>query len=591
LKPATDPFTTEIIGEMLRASAEEMFVLLGRTAQSPIIYEVLDMACGLVAAEGELIAEAEGVPGFIGCLSFAAREILGKFGAENMRPGDVYATNDPYRGGGTHLSDVVLVSPILFQAELVGFAANKAHWTDVGGMAAGSWTTDSTEIYQEGLQLPGIQICTAGKPVASIIDLLRANSRLPDMTLGDFYAGVASLRAGERGVLATCEKYGLAALRDAVAIMLDRGEQAALASLARLPAGEYRAELWIDDDGLTDDPLQVRVKVTIAPGQFIADFSGSAPQAKGPINTTWTGLEVACREIFKEATDPHFPNNDGFFRPLQVRCPDGTIFTAQRPAPVSTYWETGAYVSDLIWKALFPIVTGRLPVGHHLSVCGTILSGVDDERGQFVLVEPQAGGWGATVDRDGVSGMVPAGDGETYIMPVEVCETRYPIQVDQFTFNTAQPAGSGRFRGGFGLARDYRILSEQAELTTTFGRFKFPPWGAAGGGDGSPNAVEIIPGGASGPTLRRGKLARYRLRRGDVARLITGVGGGYGDPLQRDPALVQADARDGYLTIGQAADHYAVVLDPVTLAVDSRSTHAARVRPRGQGSAPRVSNP
>jgi len=591
LKPATDPFTIEIIGEMLRASAEEMFILLGRTAQSPIIYEVLDMACGLVAAEGELIAEAEGVPGFIGCLSYAAQEILGKFGAESMRPGDVYATNDPYRGGGTHLSDVVLVSPIFFQGELVGFAANKAHWTDVGGMAAGSWTTDSTEIYQEGLQLPGIQVYSAGRSVPSIIDLLRANSRLPDMTLGDFYAGVASLRAGERGVLAICEKYGLDALRDAVAIMLVRGEQAALASLAQLPAGEYRAEMWIDDDGLTDDPLQVRVKVTIAPGRFIADFTGSAPQAKGPINTTWTGLEVACREIFKEATDPGFPSNAGYFRPLQVICPNGTIFTAQRPAPVSTYWETGAYVSDLIWKALFPIATDRLPVGHHLSVCGTILSGVDQERGQFVLVEPQAGGWGATVDRDGVSGMVPAGDGETYIMPVEVCETRYPVQVDQFTFNTAQPAGSGRFRGGFGLVRDYRILTEQAELTATFGRFKFPPWGAAGGGDGSPNAVEIIPGGASGPALRRGKLARYRLRRGDVARLITGVGGGYGDPLQRDPALVQADARDGYLTIGQAADHYAVVLDPVTLAVDSHATHAARVRPRGQGLAARVSNP
>ncbi|HEX9897630.1 MAG TPA: hydantoinase B/oxoprolinase family protein, partial [Candidatus Methylomirabilis sp.] len=196
MKPATDPFTIEIIGEMLRASAEEMFILLGRTAQSPIIYEVLDMACGLVAAEGELIAEAEGVPGFIGCLSYAAQEILGKFGAESMRPGDVYATNDPYRGGGTHLSDVVLVSPIFFQGGLVGFAANKAHWTDVGGMAAGSWTTDSTEIYQEGLQLPGIQVYSAGRSVASVLDLLRANSRMPEMTLGDFFAGVASLRAG-----------------------------------------------------------------------------------------------------------------------------------------------------------------------------------------------------------------------------------------------------------------------------------------------------------------------------------------------------------------------------------------------------------
>jgi N-methylhydantoinase B len=581
-----DPFTVEIIGAMLRASAEEMFVTLGRTAQSPIIYEVLDMACGLLTAQGELIAEAEGVPGFIGCLGFAAQEVLAKFGAEAMRPGDVYTTNDPYSGGGTHLSDVVLVSPIIYQDELVGFAVNKAHWTEMGGMAAGSWTTDSTEIYQEGLQLPAIPIIEAGRPVDSIIDLLKANVRLPDMTLGDFYAGVAALRAGERGMLGICEKYGVDALRETMTIMLDRAEQAAMARLAAFPPGEYPAEMWIDDDGLTDDPLYVCVRVTITRDRFIADFTGSAPQATGPINTTWTGLRVACREIFKGATNPHFPNNDGYFRPLEVICPDGTVFTAQRPAPVSTYWETGAYVSDLIWKALFPIATDRLPVGHHLSVCGTIVSGLDEERGQFVLVEPQAGGWGAAVDRDGQSGMVPAGDGETYIMPVEVCETRFPILVDQFGFNSAQPAGVGRFRGGFGLVRDYRILAEEAALTTTFGRFKYPPWGAGGGSDGSPNAVEIFLNGASQPVVRRGKLARYRLLRGDVARLITGVGGGYGDPLERDPALVQDDVRNEHLTIAQAADIYAVIVNPASLTVDFEATQALREQARRETASP-----
>ncbi len=572
----TDPFTLEIIGAMLRASAEEMFATLGRTAQSPIIYEVLDMACGLVTPEGELIAEAEGVPGFIGCLSFAAKEILGKFDAGAMRPGDVYATNDPYRGGGTHLSDVVLLSPVIFRGELVALAANKAHWTEVGGMAAGSWTTDSTEIFQEGVQLPAIQIVKAGAPIASVIDVLRANVRLPEMTLGDFHAGVAALRAGERDVLAICEKHGLEALQESMRIMLDRGEQAALTSLARYPPGEYSAEMWIDDDGLSDDPLRVCVKVTLSASRFVADFTGSAPQAPGPINTTWTGLEVSCREIFKEATDPHFPNNDGFFRPLRVICPDGTIFTAQRPAPVSTYWETGAYVSDLIWKALFPIATDRLPVGHHLSVCGTIVSGESPDRGRFVLVEPQAGGWGAAADRDGQSGMVPAGDGETYIMPVEVCETRYPILVEQFTFNTGQPAGSGRFRGGFGLVRDYRILCERADLTATFGRFKFPPWGAGGGGDGSPNAVEVIPKGAEEAVLRRGKLARYPLRQGDLARLITGAGGGYGNPLERDPARVLQDVHDEYLSIDQARQIYGVILQSSPLAVDQLATRSHR---------------
>lgn len=578
-----DPFTTEIIGEMLRATAEEMFVTLGRTAQSPIIYEVLDMACGLVTPEGELIAEAEGVPGFIGCLSFAVQEILDKIGAAAMQAGDVYVTNDPYGGGGTHLSDMVLVSPIIYEGEVVAYAANKAHWTEVGGMAAGSWTTDATEIFQEGLQLPGVQLYRGGEPDPALIDIIRANVRLPQMTLGDLQAGIAALRAGERGVLGICRKYGAGALRRAMKIMLDRAEEAALGCLRRLPSGQYEAQMWIDDDGLSHGPLKVQVKVTVSSEGFVADFTGSAPQARGPINTTWTGLKVATREIFKEATDPHFPNNDGFFRPIEVVCPDGTIFTAQRPAPVSTYWETGAYASDLIWKALFPVARERLPVGHHLSVCGTIVSGLDEAGRRFVLVEPQAGGWGATVDRDGVSGMVPAGDGETYIMPVEVCEARYPLLVKQFTFNAVPGAGLGRYRGGFGLIRDYCVVSEEAELTATFGRYKYPPWGADGGRDGSPNAVEIIPAGGTEPLLRRGKVARYRLQHGDVARLITGVGGGYGDPLQRDPLLVARDVRDDFLTVAQAADYYGVVLDPQTLTVDNEGTKSLRNRRHRRG--------
>lgn len=575
-----DPFTREIIGEMLRASAEEMFITLTRTSQSPIIYEVLDCACGLTTADGDLIAEAEGVPGFIGCLGFAVRSILEKFGTDALHAGDVFATNDPYAGGGTHLSDVVLIAPVFFEGELVAFAANKAHWTEVGGMAAGSWTTDATEIYQEGLQFPAIRLYRQGEPIPSLMDLIAANVRLPDMTMGDLYAGVASLRAGERGVLGVCRKYGVSALREAMTTLLERGEQVTLARLCELPAGEYHAEDWIDDDGLSDEPLPVRVKVTIEADRCIADFTGSASQAAGPINTTWTGLEVACREIFKAIIDPHFPTNEGGFRPLHVVCPNGTIFTAQRPAPVSTYWETGAYVSDLIWQALFPIATDRLPVGHSLSVCGTIISGTDAERGQFVLVEPQAGGWGATVDRDGESGLVVSGDGETYVMPVEVCETRYPLLVEQFAFNT-ELAGAGRFRGGFGLVRDYRITCARAWLTATFGRHRFPSWGADGGESGSANAIEVYPQGAETPTLRCGKIARHPLERGDVVRLITGVGGGYGDPRTRDPCHVQDDVRNQFMTTAQARELYGVALDPNDLSIDEDAT--AGCEPSGEG--------
>ena len=226
---------------------------------------------------------------------------------------------------------------------------------------------------------------------------------------------------------------------------------------------------------------------------------------------------------------------------------------------------------DLLWRALFPVLPDRLSAGHHLSVCGTIISGQDAEGKTFILVEPQAGGWGATATRDGASGLVPVGDGETYVMPAEVCEARYPLLVRRYGFNTTA-AGAGKHRGGFGLVREYQVLSEGASLTTTFGRHKYPPWGAAGGGDGSPNGVGVIPAGESEPVLWRGKLARYPLANGDVVRLVSGVGGGYGDPFERAAALVEADVRSDLLSIEDATRLYGVVVDPATGKVDHQAT-------------------
>lgn len=571
----TDPFTLEIIREQLIAAAEESFITLGRASQSPIIYEVLDYACALTDTTGDIIAQANGVPGFLGTLSFGVKAIIDKHPLRTMAPGDIFMTNDPYAGGGSHLSDVTLAAPIFYNGDLVAFSVNKAHWTEVGGMAAGSWTTDSTEIYQEGLQFPAIQLYERGEPLASLIDLIAANVRTPDQTLGDMYAGVAALRSEEQRVREICDRYGLAAFRESVSAILNRGETLARQALADLPNGTFFAEDWIDDDGLSDEPIYVCVTVTIEDDAFVTDFTGSASQTRGPINCTRTRLHSSCRAMFKAVTDSSTPVNDGWFRPLRVICPDGTIFTAQRPAPVSTYWETGAYAVDLIWHALFPVVPDRLSAGHSLSVCGTIISGEGEDGEPFILVEPQAGGWGATDTRDGESGLVVVGDGETYVMPVEVCETRFPLLVDRFTFNT-EVAGAGRYRGGFGLVRDYRVLHDRAKLTTTFGRHRFPPWGAAGGEDGSPNGVTVIPRTGSEPAVWKGKFARYPLQQGDVARMVTGVGGGYGDPLEREPAAVRRDVRDGFLTQSGAREIYGVVIQPETMAVDQPATKELR---------------
>ncbi len=397
----TDPFTLTIIQEHLQSAAIETFVRLGRASKSPIIYEVLDYACALLTPDGELIAEAQGVPGFTGVLPFAVQSITEKFGARNLRPGDIFATNDPYSGGGTHLSDVCLVGPIFYRDELVAFAANKGHWTEVGGMAPGSWTTDATEIYQEGLQLPAIRVYDAGEPSRAVLDIIAANSRLPDMTLSDLFAGVASIRVGEARVRTLCERYGVAALRASIRQLLQQGEIVARNALRQLPPGIYEADGYMDDDGLSEDPIPIRVRVTIDDESFTADFSGSSPQVRGPINGTRARLYSSARMIFKAITESQYPNNGGCFRPVKVICPDGTIFTAQRPAPVSTYWETGAAAVDLLWQALYPIAPAKLSVGHFLSICGTNLSGKRADGSLFILTEPQAGGWGATSERDG----------------------------------------------------------------------------------------------------------------------------------------------------------------------------------------------
>jgi N-methylhydantoinase B len=561
-----DPFTVEILKDGLIAIGDEMFIALQRTSKSTIIYEVLDFATGLTDAKGQLITQGNGVTGFLGTLTFAVTYTLEKFGVDGLEPGDVVITNDPYTGGGTHLSDVSLVVPIFYDGELVAFSASKAHWTEVGGKDPGSWTTDATEVFQEGLQFPCVKLYEGGRAVQSLIDLIEANVRLPDMTLGDMHAQAASLRLGERRFVELCDKYGLDVVLGSIEALLDYGEKLTRLELGKLPQGVYEAEDMIDDDGIGNGPFPVRVKVTITDDEFVCDFTGTHPQVPGPVNCTLTGLHSGVRTIFKAITGPQIPVNEGCFRPLRVICPPGTIFTAERPAPVSTYWETMEYVTDLVWKALAPVVPHRLPAGHFLSVCGVVVAGLHpDTNDLFLLVEPQAGGWGAAETRGGEQGLMCVGDGETYVIPIEVAEARYGILVDQYALDTEAEGGAGRHRGGRGCIRDYRAVADEVFLTATFGRHKFAPWGVAGGLPGSRNEVRIFH--KDSPEVVLGKCARYRLEKGEVARLITATGGGWGPPHERPVEEVIEDVRDEYVTLAHAERDYGVVLDPDTLQV------------------------
>ncbi|MBI3764501.1 MAG: hydantoinase B/oxoprolinase family protein [Chloroflexi bacterium] len=563
---AIDPFTLEIIKDSLVAIGDEMFVTMARTSMSTIIYEVLDYATGLTDAQGNLITQGNGVTLFIGTLTYAVQSVLEKFKPGELNPGDIFITNDPYGGGGTHLSDVSLIMPIFHDGEIVAFAGNKGHWTEVGGKDAGSWTTDATEVYQEGLQFPCVKLFVAGEPIQSLLDLIRANVRTPDMSIGDMYAQAASLRIADRRFRALCDRYGIKTVQKAMASLLDYGETVIRQEMKKVPNGVYEAVDYIDDDGVGNGPFEVKVKITKTDDEFICDFTGTHPQVPGPINCSRTGLNAGARVIFKALTDPAVQTNDGCFRPLTVICPEGTIFTCVRPAAVSTYWETVLYVMDLMWKAMAPVLPARLAAGHFLSVCGTVVSGNHPDSGElFILVEPQAGGWGGGAGKDGENGLVSVADGETYIIPVEVCETRYGVLVDQFALDVTD-GGAGQHRGGRGMVRDYRITADEAWVTGTYGRYKFLPWAMKGGLQGSKNYMRMIYKDGREP-VEMGKAARFHLKRGDVARLITATGGGYGDPHQRPVAVIQEDVKNGYITLQQAERDYGVVLDPNTLAV------------------------
>jgi len=569
-----DPFTRENIGQGLIAAAEEMFLTWGRTSQSTIIYEVLDYAAGLTDAKGNLIGQANGVTGFLGAITFSVTSVLDKFGTENLKPGDIILTNDPFTGSGTHLCDVSAVLPIFYEGEVVAFAANKGHWNEIGGKNLGSWSTNATEIYQEGLQFPVVKVYEEGKLNEAVRDMIAANCRTPEMTLGDLYAQTASLRIAEKRVLELFEKYGRDAVMESIEMLLSNGRKLALKELARMPKGTFEAESFIDAQANNLADVYIRVKVTITGDSFVVDLTGSGEQIAAPINCSKYGAFSAGRIIYHSLLNPDAEPNEGFYTPLKVIAPEGSVFAAVRPAPVSTNWEALSHITDLVAKALAPVIPERITAGHFLSIIGTILAGIEDETKQpYVLCEPQAGGWGAGYNKDGESGLVAILDGETFVIPAEVAEYKYPIIVEQYAFNVK--TGAGKFRGGCGLIRDYRLLNSTGELTTIVSRHRVPPWGFAGGKDGSPNIVEIHPAGGKEPIVGA-TFSNYPMFKDDLVRFISGCGGGYGDPLERAADKVLQDVKDGIVSIEEALSDYGVVIDPEEFRVDETGTRELR---------------
>ena len=550
----TDPFTYEVIKDSLISTGEEMFIALAKTSMSPIIYEVLDYACGMTNSKGELVTQGNGVTGFIGMLSFMVKETINKY-KDDIHEGDIFLINDPYNGGGSHLCDVGVVMPVFDNGKLISFVANKAHWTEVGGKDTGSMSTNPIDIFQEGLQFPCLRLFDKGEVNNQIIDLIESNVRFPELSIGDLWAQVASLRTGEKRLKELCAKYSQQAILESMERFLDQGEQLALKEIATLPKGTFEVEDLIDDDGITDEQLKVKLKLTITDNEFICDYRGSSPQVQGPINSSFTGLVSSVRTIFLAITNADQDVNDGAFRPLKIITDDRSVFSAQRPAPVSMYWESMLYGNELVWQAMAPKLPHKLTAGHLMSVCTVIMGGKHpDKEGNFLIVEPSVGGWGAANDSDGDTGQFCILDGETFNVPVEVAETAYGVIVDEYSMRT-DGKGAGKHRGGPGVIRTYRALTDNQFFTASFGRFKTDVWGAAGGKDGSNNEfyIEKADGTIDGPF---GKYNQYKLNTGDKVVLRTATGGGYGDPTERSREKVAEDIKNGYITLEQAQVDY-----------------------------------
>jgi N-methylhydantoinase B len=546
-----DQITLEIIQNSLQAAADEMFAAMRKTAMSSIIYEVLDLGTGITDSEGRIASSGAGIPAFIGVLDKSVQALLRKFNRpDDISPGDVFIVNDPYYGGVTHLNDLVLAMPVFADGEIIAWTANIAHNSDVGGMAPGSLSGDATEIFQEGLRLPGVKLIRAGKTEQAVMDIITVNSRMPDFLLGDVWAAISSVRVGAKRLEELATKYGAGTFKKAMVSFMEFGEATAKAELKNLPKGTFELSEEQDDGRIYN------AKITITDDEFIVDLRDNPDQDNGPTNTCRDGTIVCAQMVFKSLTDSESPANDGSFRPLKVLTREGSVFHAKEPAAIGFYFETEVRVYDLIWRCLAPYIPKRLPSGHFSTIAGTFIGGIHPDTGrQYTVIEPQIGGWGAWEGRDGNPCIFSGFHGETYNTPAEISEARNGLFVDRMELNTAE-GGEGEFTGGRGLKLEYRVRTDNGFLTAGYTRSKIKPWALEGGLEGSGNYVEVIK--TDGSQERYSFVSGLTVNRDDVIRVITSCGGGYGDPKKRDAEKIKADIKNELLTLERAQEIYGV---------------------------------
>ncbi len=569
-----DPITLAVVQNGLQQVCNEMDLAFVRAAFSPVISEALDRSDGIYhKTTGALIAQGElGLPVFVGTMQFGTQAVIER--ARELVPGDVFVVNDPYLGG-THLMDVRFVKPYFYRGELYAWLANTGHWPDTGGAVPGGFSANATEIEQEGLRLPPVKLYKAGVVDDEILSIILSNIRIADQRIGDIRAQAAALTVGERRMTALLDRYGAALIEDCIVELTRRAEQQMRAKIATIPDGTYRGEAYVDSDGVVDQPLTISMTITKRDTDLTFDMTGSSPPCKGPMNsviaTTKSSIYLAIKHIF-----PEVPINAGTFAPLNVIEPKGTFLYAEYPRPVSG---CAAEVSQRIAEAVFDALVDAIPDRLFAAPAGTsgnfALGGVDPKNARaYVMYVISGGGYGGSTRGDGLTnGCSTIGISKS--QPIEVLEQRYPVLFDEYSLHEGS-GGAGKWRGGFGINYRVTVRRGTANASMVMDHGRTGPLGALGGADGGVNQVVVRRGGTEYRPPHRSKDQDIELQAGDSVRVSTPGGGGFGDPLEREPALVARDVTRGYYTLAEAAQLFGVVLVGEPPQVDEAATAARR---------------
>lgn len=556
-----DPITFQVIASNLISACREMGITMIRTAYSPIFVDGLDFSCGILDPYGEMIAQGEFCPVHLNSMAYSAQWALMERGVETLRAGDVLIHNDPYRGG-THLNDFNVIKPIFVDGVLVAIACNRAHQIDMGGKARAGFAGDATEVFQEGIRVPPIKWFAEGQEITDASSFLLANVRQPTVQRGDLAAQLASCVVAERRIIEICRRYGTDVVMDCFEALKDYSERRVRSSIRKLPAGTWSFEDWMDHDGVDLVPVRIAVTLTIRDDDLTVDFSQSNAQVRGPINATYGITASMVFTALLHFCEPDIPVNHGAFRPVTINAPRGSITNAQFPSPTMggntvtsmTIFQT---VMGAFAKAVPESAVACSYNSHHFT------GGGRNASGDWLFYFFTDGGWGAIDGTDGWSGVFQV-NGNCKDYPAEVIEATLPLRYEAIRLR-GDLAGPGKHRGGSGTERVITFL-EEAEINSIADRHDFRPYGLNGGEPAGNNSITIARNGRA-LTLPEITAARSPLKfsnqpveSGDTVSIVTTGGGGFGDPLERDPGQVLVDVRDELLTIEQARDIYGVII-------------------------------